>query len=138
MEGNVTFGSPAKIGFLRAIQVALVVGIVLFLPQASEPRATWLAFVPLVLAEFVLYRVVYARLTSEGLEYRRWRKWKLIKWTEMTRATEHPYTRQISLEIARRPFWRRYLLLSRPTPALSAALDNNSGAARLNALIHGE
>lgn len=120
---------------LRIVQLTLLVALVLLRPQASEPPVSWLVVIPFVLAEIVLYRVVYARLTAEGIEYRRWGKWKFIGWAEVEKATKHPYTGSISLKIAARPLWSRYLLLGRPTPPLSSAIDRGKGAATLNGLI---
>jgi hypothetical protein len=135
MTYEVVCGSRGMIVYLRIVQALLLVAVLLLRPQASEPPASWFVVIPFVLAEIVLYRVVYARLTAEGIEYRRLGKWKFIGWPEVETATMRPFTGSISLKIAGRPLWSRYLLLGRPTPPLSSVIDSNKGAAKLNGLI---
>jgi len=135
MTNEIVFGSRARIVWLRIVQVLLLVAIVLSRPQASEPLGAWLVVVPLALSEIVLYRVVFARITADGVEYQRWGKWKLVGWTEVEKATQRPYTGSVSIKIAGRPLWSRYLLLGRPTPSLSDAVGSNKGAATLNNLL---
>jgi hypothetical protein len=135
MSREIVFGSRGAVVYLRIVQLVLIVAAFLLRPQTSEPLASWLIVIPFTVAEAVLYRVVFARLTEDGMEYRRWGKWKSIVWTDMERVSRHPSIGTISLEIANRRWWNKYLLLGRPNPPLSDTNEGNGTTARLNALI---
>jgi hypothetical protein len=135
MKSEVNFGGRFRIIFLRSMQFTLLFGSFLMRPQASEPLASWSAFLPILFSEIVLCRVVYARLTPKGIEYRRWRRWILIEWEDLEEVKKQSFTGLLALKIGRRPLWTRYVLLGRARPSLEIASANNEGAAQLVGLI---
>lgn len=135
MRNEVVFGSRWKILYLRVIQVIVGCGFILFHPQGSEPAAAWLGAIPFVLAETALYRIVYARLTRDGIEYLRWGRWRLVSWADIKNVTQRRYVGTVSLQLAGRPLWSRFLFLGSPSPPLSSVIHENEGASRLSGLI---
>ena len=135
MKDEIVFGNLVTIKILRIMQVIVLAGIFFMKPQASESTASWLVFIPIALAEFILWRVVFARLTDSGIEYLRWGKWRIALWDDIKSVKMQPLTGLISVRIGGRPFWNQHLLLGRSNPSFEAADTKNEGALRLRKLI---
>jgi hypothetical protein len=107
-------------------------------PQAEEktPLAVEIFFfVTFILAQIVFFRIVYARLTQEGIEYRRWHRWKQVKWDEMASIERFGPMNQFVIRRKDKSLWNRYVLLPSPTPSLNTALGSSPGLVRFRSFL---
>lgn len=131
---TIHFGSRWSVVYVRVVQIVLFLIALLFLPQRSEGMVAWLPLLMLALVKILLLGFVQAMVTDDGLTFRRWKSWKLVRWSEMEKITQHPLTRQVVVRIAGRQMWSRYLLLSRPKPRFDVSFATGSPGARFKAL----
>lgn len=131
------FGWRWRSVFVRVVQLGVLLGMVAMRPASGGAVGAWVYLLPLCVVEVALYGIVDGRVVDGGIEYRRWFRWRLVTWDSIERARQNPYTREITLRLANRSLFGRYLFLGRPRPPLSQIWQGDAGAERLRELISG-
>ncbi|SEC06333.1 hypothetical protein SAMN05443244_2550 [Terriglobus roseus] len=114
---EVTFGSRPKILFVRISQCAVALCFIAVLFDGQSVASLVLMGVPLLFFETYMSGMVLARLSDDGLAYKRLGTWKELRWTEFAYGGVSPLG-TIRVKLPSQPIWRRYLLLLVPNPPL--------------------
>ena len=131
-----TFGSVVGIRILRSIQLLLLAAAVDMRPQSSEPIQAWLFLIPILLAEGILTLVVCARLDATGISYCRWSVWRTVDWSSVESIKAQRLAGLLTIKLANRPLWRRYLLLGRAKGHVASRADLRDQISALQSLAH--
>ncbi|AFL89410.1 hypothetical protein Terro_3188 [Terriglobus roseus DSM 18391] len=128
-RNQITFGSRPKILFVRISQCAVALCFIAVLFGGQSVASWFLMGIPLLLFETYMSGMVLARLSEDGLAYKRLGTWKEVRWTEFAYGGVSPVG-TIRLKLPNQPIWRRYLLLLVPDPPLEDQEASLPGARR--------